>query len=164
LVKAGQKTARLVKGTKLRLAGYGYNAGGSKVKVTWTSSNAAVAKVSASGRVTAVKAGRATITLTAGTMKATVKVTVVAKRPAKAKVTKVKVSGVRKSLKVGQVAAITGSWTPATAVGVKVTYKSSKPKVVAIDAAGRATAVGKGKATITVKAGGKAKQYTVRVK
>lgn len=45
-------------------------------KVTWTSSNSAVATVSASGKVVAKKAGTANITATVGTKKATCKVTV----------------------------------------------------------------------------------------
>lgn len=59
----------------------------SGASVTWKSSNAAIAKVSSSGKVTAVSPGKATITATAGGVKATCTVTV---RPAKVKVTQFK--------------------------------------------------------------------------
>lgn len=51
--------------------------------VTWTSSNTSVAKVNAKGKVTAVAAGKATITATAGGKSGTCVVTV-KKKPAKA--------------------------------------------------------------------------------
>jgi len=49
---------------------------GSKT-LTWSTSDKSIAKVSSSGKITAVKPGTATITVTDGTHKATVKVTVV---------------------------------------------------------------------------------------
>ena len=46
----------------------------------------------------------------------------------------------------------------------KVTYKSNKPKVVKVTKSGKIKALKKGKATITVKAGGKKKKIKVVVK
>ena len=59
----------------------------SGTSVTWTSSNTAIAKVSSSGKVTAVSPGKATITASAGSVKATCTITV---RPVKVDVTQLK--------------------------------------------------------------------------
>ncbi|MDR1428089.1 MAG: FIVAR domain-containing protein, partial [Bifidobacteriaceae bacterium] len=153
-VQASQKTVRLVKGKSVRIAGFGYTAAGSLTKVSWSTSKASVAKVSASGKITARKAGTAIVTLKAGGKTAKVKVTVVAKRPSKATVTKVRALGVPKTLAVGKTNQVTGRWTPSTAVGAKVTFKSSKPAVIAVDKTGLLTALAPGVARITVIAGG----------
>jgi uncharacterized protein YjdB len=161
-VKASQPTLRLVQGASSRLAGYGYTAAGKRVKVTWTSSKKSVAAVSASGKVVAKKPGTTTITLKAGTKKTTVKVTVVARKPARSAVTAVSAK-VPKTLKVGQFVEVTGKWSPASATGVQVTYRSSNKAVAVVDKAGRITAKAPGKVKVTVKAGGKSKTYTVTV-
>ncbi|MDR1815940.1 MAG: Ig-like domain-containing protein [Clostridiales Family XIII bacterium] len=48
--------------------------------------------------------------------------------------------------------------------GAAVTFRSSNTAVLAVDKAGRLTAVAKGKATVTVKAAGKSCAFEVRVK
>ncbi|MDR1151290.1 MAG: glycoside hydrolase family 3 C-terminal domain-containing protein, partial [Bifidobacteriaceae bacterium] len=160
-VKAAQKTLTLVKGKSIKIAAVGYTAAGTS-KVAWSSSNTQVASVTATGKVTAKKAGKATLTVTTGNKSAKVSVRVVAKKPAKATVTSVSAS-VPSTLKVGASAYVTGAYKPATATSVKVTYTSSAPTVVAVDAAGGLVAKAAGTAKITVKAGGKSKAYTVKV-
>jgi beta-glucosidase-like glycosyl hydrolase/uncharacterized protein YjdB len=158
-VKAGQTALTLVKGKAVKLAAFGYSAAGS-TKATWKSSNSKVVAVSAAGRIKAKKAGKATLTVTAGSKSAKVSVKVVAKRPAKYKVTSVS-AAVPATLAVGATADITGKYKPAGATSVKVTYTSSAPGVVAVDSAGHLTAKAAGSAKITVKAGSKSKAYTV---
>jgi hypothetical protein len=162
-VKASQATLRLVKGRSVRLAGYGYTVSGQRLKVSWASSVPSVAKVSKAGKVTALRAGKTTVTLRVGSKTARVKVTVVAKAPVKRVVTKVRAT-VPTAMTPGQVRYVTGKWAPASATAVKVTYKSSKKAVASIDSAGRLTATGRGTARITVKAGSAKKTYTIHVK
>ena len=76
----------------------------------------------------------------------------------------VSASGIPKSMKVGKVKYITGKYSPLKATGVKVTFKSSKKKIVSVDQRGRMKALKAGKAVITVKAGGKSKKYKITVK
>ncbi|MDR1294135.1 MAG: glycoside hydrolase family 9 protein, partial [Bifidobacteriaceae bacterium] len=161
-VKASQSAVRLVKGTSTRLAGYGYTAAGKRVKVSWSSSRPSVAKVSALGKVTGVKAGQATITVKAGGKKATVKVTVLGTKPSPSSVKSVKAT-VPKTMTVGAIKEITGTWAPASATGVAVTYTSSATSVAHIDKAGRIVAKAPGTTKIRVKAGGKSKAYTLTV-
>ncbi|MDR0432771.1 MAG: glycoside hydrolase family 3 C-terminal domain-containing protein [Bifidobacteriaceae bacterium] len=162
-VKAGQSRVVLVKGKSVRLAASAYLSDGSKAKVSWKSSKKKVATVAANGRITAKRAGKATITLTNAGKTAKVKVTVLAKTPAKATVKTVSAARIPKTMAVGAVAWAAGKYSPARATGVKVSYRSSTPGVVAVDSAGRLVAKTPGKATITVKAGSKSKRYTVTV-
>jgi hypothetical protein len=137
-------------------------------EVSFTSSNPKVVKVSKQGKITGLKAGTATVTVTAAKLdakgkkvSASLKVSVVKK--ATGKLSSVK-ANVPASLKVGQVVYLAASYKSAKAAGVKVTFKSSKLKVVSVDKVGTIKAMKKGKAVITVKAGKKAKKYTITVK
>lgn len=170
-VKLNQAQLRLVTGRSLRLEDgvYFTNAGPSYAgAVVWRSSNPKVATVSADGVVKARKTGKVTITVTtvrAGAagrkLTASTKVTVV-RTASKAKVTRVTAS-VPRSIAVGRSVYVTGTYAPAKATGVKVTYRSSAPGVAAVDVAGRILAKKKGVVTITVAAGGKSTTYRVTV-
>jgi len=131
--------------------------------VSWTSSNSSAAKVS-DGKVTAVKAGTATITATAGGKTASVVVTV-ADNP----VTSVSISGdgVRDgklALKAGASAQLTATVKPDDATDRKVTWTSSDSSVANVMGTGVVTAGSKaGTATIKAAAGGKSASVTVTV-
>ena len=118
-------------------------------KVTWKSSNAAIASVDANGKVTGVKAGEATITVTTedGGKTATCKVTVSDKE---IKVTGVKLNKSETSLLVGGNETLTATVLPEDATNQNVTWKSDKPEIATVDANGKVTGVKAGEATITV--------------
>ncbi len=111
-------------------------------KVTYTSSNKAIAAVSKTGKITAKKAGTATITVKCGSYKATCKITV--KKPS------VKAAASVKTVFVGGTSQI-----KVTKAGVsgKVTYTSSNKAIAAVSKTGKITAKKAGTATITVKCG-----------
>jgi uncharacterized protein YjdB len=161
-VKAPQTTVTLIKGKTISLTSLGYTANGAKLTVKYKSSNTSVATISAMGKITAKKVGKATISYTFGAKKTTVSLTVVVKDKATA-VKSVTATGVPTTMKVGAVKYITGKYTPSNATGVKVYYSSSNKKILTVDVAGRIDAKAKGKATITVKAGTKSKKYTITV-
>ncbi|MCR5652612.1 MAG: S8 family serine peptidase [Ruminococcus sp.] len=117
--------------------------------VSYSSSNSAVAKVSASGKVTAVKKGNAKIAVKSGDLSQTFTVTV--KNP------KLNVSS--KTLKKGKKFRITVKGLVGKAV-----FKSSNKKVAAVTASGLIKAKAKGKAVVTVKANGAALKCKVTVK
>jgi hypothetical protein len=162
-VKAQQSKVTLVRGRSVTLTALGHMSNGTTVKVAWKSANSKIATVSAKGKITAKKAGKTTITVTAGGKTAKVAVRVLKSRPAKTAVAKVSAKGVAKTMRVGAARNVTGSWTPATAPSVTVTYTSSKASVASIDETGRLVAKTKGNAVITVKAGAKSKNYKVMV-
>ena len=131
-------------------------------KVTWMSGNEAVATVDANGKVTGVKAGEATITVTTedGGKTATCKVTVSDKE---VKVTGVKLNKTATSLLVGDNETLVATILPENATNKKVTWKSSDTAIATVDAAGKVTGVKAGEATITVTTDDGGKTATCKV-
>ncbi len=121
-------------------------------KVTWSSSDSSVAKVDANGKVTAVKSGKAIITVTTedGKKTATCTVTVSALPEKTVSVTGVKLNKTSLTLTEKDTATLTATVAPANASNKKVTWSSSNSSVAKVDANGKITAVKSGKATITV--------------
>ncbi|MEP6930655.1 MAG: Ig-like domain-containing protein [Flavobacterium sp.] len=117
--------------------------------VTYASGNTAVATVNASGLITAVAAGTATITVTTqdGAKTATCAVTVSASNVA---VTSVSLSPTTVSLAVGGTQQLTPTVLPSNATNKAVTYSSGNTAVATVNTAGVVTAVANGSATITV--------------
>ena len=128
--------------------------------VSWSSSNASVASVDASGKVSAVAEGTATITAKAGDKTATCSVTVTKKVVAVESVTLDKSS---LELNEGETATLAATVKPDNASDKTVTWSSSKTSVATVDANGKVTAVAEGNATITAKAGNKSATCSVTV-
>ena len=118
-------------------------------KVTWKSDKPEIATVDANGKVTGVKAGEATITVTTedGGKTATCKVTV---SDTEIKVTGVTLNKTALTLETGASETLTATVAPAEATNKKVTWKSDKPEIATVDANGKVTGVKAGEATITV--------------
>ncbi|MBR1731512.1 MAG: S8 family serine peptidase, partial [Ruminococcus sp.] len=121
----------------------------SKGKTTYTSSNSKVAKVSSSGKITALKKGTAKITVKNNGVKKTFTVTV--KNP--------KLNATSKTLKKGKTFTIkiTGKIGAAK-------FTSSNKKVATVSSSGKVTAKSKGKAVITVTANGVKLKLNITVK
>ena len=125
-------------------------------KIVWSSSNEAVAKVAADGTVTAVKAGTAVITATAGNVKAECTVTVTA--PA----TKVTLNSTSQKVETGKSFTLKATVTPADTTD-KIIWSSSNEAVAKVAADGTVTAVKAGTAVITATAGNVKAECTVTV-
>ena len=134
-------------------------------KVAWSSDKTDVATVGGDGRVTAVKAGEAVVTVTTedGGKTATCKVTVKAKA---VNVTEVTLDKTELTLTEGETETLTATVKPDNADNRKVTWSSDKTDVATVDGAGRVTAVKAGEATVTVTTedGGKTATCKVTVK
>ena len=136
--------------------------------VSWKSSNTSVATVDASGKVTAVKAGTATVTATAGGQSASVSVTVIKDEPVIVPVSSVSISGTgvsgnRASIKVGAGLALSATVLPVDATDRAVSWKSTNSAVATVDADGNVRGVAAGNAGITATAGGKSASIIVTV-
>ena len=129
--------------------------------VTWTSSKESVATVDATGKVTAVAEGTATIKAKAGSISATCIVTVKSATVAVASVT---LDKTELALTIGDAAVqLTATVKPDNATDADVDWSSSDQSVATVDGSGLVTAVADGTATITAKAGGKTATCTVTV-
>ena len=116
--------------------------------VSWTSSDAVVAHVNASGLVTAVANGSATITADAGGATGTATVTV--EQEATALTLGPEALTFRA---LGDTVRLVAEATDANGHPIAVTWTSSEAAVAHVDAAGLVTAVGNGSARITATAG-----------
>ncbi|PKU94640.1 Bacterial Ig-like domain (group 2) [Bifidobacterium pseudolongum subsp. globosum] len=136
--------------------------------VSWKSSNTSVATVDASGKVTAVKAGTATITATAGGKSASVTVKVKGEDPVvpvqSVSISGTGVSGGKATIKVGAGLNLTATVSPSNATDRDVTWSTSNAAVATVDANGAVRAVKAGNAAITATAGDKSASILVTVK
>ena len=123
--------------------------GGISKAVSYSSSNKAVAKVDAAGKITAVGNGKAVITVASKydpKIKTTVTITV--KTPVKGiKLNKTSV----KDMNVGGTTKLTATISPSTASNKKVVWSSSNTAVATVAADGTVKALKKGTAVITAK-------------
>ncbi len=119
--------------------------GATNKAVSWTSSNESVASVSGSGKVTALKNGKAVITCTTkdGKYTATCTVTV------KTHVTGISLDKTSKTGYIGKSFMLTETVKPSSATNKAVTWKSSNSSVAKVDKDGIVTGVKAGTATIT---------------
>ncbi|MDR0794332.1 MAG: Ig-like domain-containing protein [Chitinophagaceae bacterium] len=120
--------------------------------VTWSSNNTDIATVDTAGKVTAVAEGTAVITAIAGEKTATCTVTV---KPDAIAVTNVILNTTALSLAVNKTAILTATVAPDNATEKIVTWSSNNTNIATVDNNGKVTAVAKGVAAITAKAGEK---------
>ena len=123
--------------------------------VAWASSDESVAKV-ANGKVTAVKAGKATITAKCGGKAAECAVTVTVPTGS------VTLDKTILSLAVGETAQLTATVTPDDATDKNVSWASSDESIAKVEN-GKVMAIKSGKATITAKCGDKTAECVVTV-
>ena len=134
-------------------------------KVTWSSDKTEIATVDGAGKVTAVKAGEAVVTVTteAGGKTATCKVTVKAKA---VPVTGVEVNPWAVTLSVRGTSKLSYTIRPADATNQNVKWESDNPSVATVDSDGnvRAVSAGVAKVSAVTEDGGFRSGCTVTVK
>jgi uncharacterized protein YjdB len=121
------------------------------VTVTWSSSSTGVATVSASGLVTLVKQGTASITASASGVTATIGATVSAAPVASIGLTPTSISGVAGS--TTQVTAVPKDASGNTVSGQTVSWTSSNASAANVSSGGLVTLIKQGTATITASDG-----------
>lgn len=132
--------------------------------ITWSSSAAAVATVSAQGLVTGVSEGPVTITATSEGKSASAAITVSA--PAPAAVNSILLTPNTATLTVGNTAqftAVTRDANNNVLTGRTVTWTSSAPNIATVNAQGLATGVSAGAAFIIATSEGKTAQVPVTI-
>ncbi|GAA3407223.1 hypothetical protein GCM10020370_37490 [Paenibacillus hodogayensis] len=120
-------------------------------KVIWSSSNSGIAAVDSTGRVSAVSAGKATITAKTedGGKSASCEVTV-SNFPGAIVVDSVTVSPAELSLQAGKSARLKAAVTPADATNRQVTWSSSNLAVAQVNESGQVTGKAPGTAVVRV--------------
>ena len=165
-VEMPQKNLYIVKGKSVKIPAIAYTKFGEKVALLWKSNETSIATVTQKGDVKGVKPGSTSVTATAPNgKKATLKVFVIKKAKKVKKITVAKKS--MSAMKIGKSKFLIATLKPKNATGkTGAVYKwSSKNKKIAkIDAAGKITALKKGKSKITVTVGGKKKSFTLTIK
>lgn len=121
--------------------------------VRWASSNANVATVDATGKVTAVANGSAVITVSTvdGGFTAQCTVTVSEDTPEVVAVENVSLDKKTLTVDIGESSKLTATVKPDNAANKKVSWSSNDEDVASVDANGRVTAISRGTATITVR-------------
>ena len=127
--------------------------------VTYKSSDSTVAKVDASGKVTALKPGTAIITATTADGKFSATSTVTVTQSAR----DIQLYRTEFSLNAGARVKIEYAVLPANATQTAVSFVSSDSKVATVDSRGAITAVSKGTAIITIQVTGTSIKNTVKV-
>jgi uncharacterized protein YjdB len=118
--------------------------------ITWSSSNTGISTVSASGLVTAIAAGTATITALSETKNGTAAITVSA--PAPVPVATVSVSPASSTLQIGgtvQLSGVTRDASNNILTGRSITWSSSNNGISTVSASGLVTAIAAGSVIIT---------------
>jgi len=148
-VSLNKATTSIVAGSEETLAATVLPDNATNKNVTWSSSNNGIATIDSNGKVEAISAGEATITVTTvnGGFTATCTVTVT---PATTPVTSVSLNKGTTSLVVGADETLTAIVLPTEATNKNVTWTSSDTGAATVDSNGKVTAIGAGEATITV--------------
>ncbi|WP_394917069.1 Ig-like domain-containing protein [uncultured Robinsoniella sp.] len=179
-ITLNQTSITLNEGEKASLSATVYPADATDNGVIWSCTNNKVATVDSYGKITAIGAGNAMVTVKTndGNFAADCQVKVIAATPEKpteptkptepakptqpAKVTGITLNMERKYLRKGMTVNIKAKVSPADAVNKKVSWKSSNRKV-AIVSSGKVTAKGNGNATITASVGSVKASVKIRV-
>ena len=150
----------LNRGDKLNLVvAFAPEEAGQNAKVTWASSDQAVAAVSAKGVVTAKKPGKAVITAAVGDLTAKCVITV------KAPLQSIYLNATSRIIKIGNKFQLKVGYIPSyTTSGKTVKWTSSNKTVASINSNGLVTARKAGVALITAKVGQKKAFCTITVK
>ena len=125
--------------------------------VTWTSSNTAVATVSARGIVTPLSVGNATITATAQGNRTAVCTVSVVSAPIQA--TAVQPNKYSMTLSTGNNEAFTATFVPANATNQNIVWTSSNTDIAVVSSSGVVTAIAAGTVTITAASDGGAAAF-----
>ncbi|WP_026509273.1 Ig-like domain-containing protein [Butyrivibrio sp. LC3010] len=117
--------------------------------IRYKSSNKKIASVNKNGVITAKKKGKCVITCTSADGGYQAQIKVVVKKATRVK--SIKLTKKKIKLTVGAGATLGVKFNPRKATNKELTWKSSKPGIVSVDAAGNIIALSKGKAKITAK-------------
>ncbi len=145
-ISLNKKTLTVSAGSSSTLKASVYPENASDSSVIWTSKKPSIAKVSAKGKVTGVKAGTTYVYAQTNDGNFTAKCKIVVTQS----VTGVKINKTELELLKGKVYTLKATVAPTNATNKNVKWTSSNPSVATVTSTGKITAKKAGKATITV--------------
>lgn len=131
--------------------------------VTYASSNTKVATINSMGRITALKVGKTTITVSCDGITKSLAIQVKKKTADEIPVKKIEIADHEKSLEVDKTLTLTATVLPSDATKSNVTYRSSNSSVATVSSTGEVKGIRKGKVTIYVTAGKVTKKIPLKV-
>lgn len=131
-------------------------------QLTYLSDNENIAKVNDMGRITAVSAGTAKITVTCGTVQNNLQLVV--KETNDIQVTDIEIGYYEEEMEVDMSQTISATVKPSNATNTTVTYSSSDTAVATVLSSGEVKGMNPGTAIITVRAGNILKDIKIEVK
>ena len=160
-VKINAKERTVKAGNTFQLAAWPQPSNADNKGVTWSSSNTAVATVTSTGLVTAIKNGTAIITVDTNDGGFTETCVITVGVP----VTSVKINTTARTISKGATFQMAAWPQPTNASNKKVTWSSSNPAVATVSSSGLVKGIKAGTAVITVKTndGGKTAKCTITV-
>ena len=151
----------LTEGEELQLTATVAPENATNKEVTWSSSDNTIATVSETGLVTAIAAGEATITASAGEVSDSVEITV---EPLVVEVESVTITPAEaQQLTEGEELQLTATVAPENATNKEVIWSSSDNTIATVSETGLVTAIAAGEATITASAGEASDEIVITV-
>ncbi len=150
-VKLNKKQTIIKKGNRETLEATVLPEDATNKTVVWTSSNKSVATVNANGRVTALSAGKTTITVTTVNGGETATCEVIVTEDATVPVEGVTLDKSSVSMEKGESTTLTATVKPTNSTNKNATWSSSNEDVAMVNNSGKIVAIGAGNAVVTVK-------------
>ena len=135
-----------------------------KQTITYQSSDTDIATVNELGRVTGIKKGTVTITVSCGNIKKDFRLKVVKAKDDKIPVTDIEIGDYEEELEVDKTMTLSATVVPSDATDSTVTYQSSNKKVATVNSSGEVKGIAEGNVTINVSAGDVKKKVKLKVK
>lgn len=135
-----------------------------KQMITYQSSDTDIATVNELGRVTGIKKGTVTITVSCGNIKKDFRLKVVKAKDDKIPVTDIEIGDYEEELEVDKTMTLSATVVPSDATDSTVTYQSSNKKVATVNSSGEVKGIAEGNVTIIVSAGDVKKKVKLKVK
>lgn len=133
-------------------------------KIVYTSSDTEVATVNELGRITGVKKGTATITVSCSNVSKSFSLSIVEAKSEEIPVTDIEIADHEEELEVDKTLSLSVTVLPSDATNNTVTYKSSDEKIATVNSSGEVKGISEGEVTITISAGAISKKVKLKIK
>ena len=136
----------------------------SSENILYQTSNAGIATVNEIGRVTGVREGEVTITVTCGSVRKKLSLSIVGAKDGTTAVTDIEIADHEDELEVDKTMTLTATVIPSDATDSTLTYRSSDENIATVNSSGEVKGIAKGDVTITISAGAVTKRVNLKVK